>query len=99
MAFHKVASRYAKSLLDLAKEQGNVAGVYEDIKTFMQAAQNREFYLFLKSPVIKADKKEKIFQELFQGKIQDLTFKFMQLLIQKGRESLLPSIGTAFVDL
>ena len=53
MAFHKVASRYAKSLLDLAKEQGNVAGVYEDIKTFMQAAQNREFYLFLKSPVIK----------------------------------------------
>ena len=46
MAFHKVASRYAKSLLDLAKEQGNVAGVYEDIKTFMQAAQNREFYLF-----------------------------------------------------
>ena len=99
MALHKVASRYAKSLLDLAKEQGNVAGVYEDIKTFMQAAQNREFYLFLKSPVIKADKKEKIFQELFQGKIQDLTFKFMQLLIQKGRESLLPSIGTAFVDL
>ena len=33
MAFHKVASRYAKSLLDLAKEQGNVAGVYEDTES------------------------------------------------------------------
>ena len=64
----------------------------------MQAAQNREFYLFSRARWSKQIKKKDL-SGIVSGKIQDLTFKFMQLLIQKVANLCLPSIGTAFVDL
>ena len=37
-------------------------------------------------------------QQLFGGKLTDLTMKFTQLMIHKGRESLLALICNAFID-
>ena len=54
----RLAGRYAKSLLDLATEQGQLEAVYADMK-YIQAACNAssEFVNMLRSPVIKADQK------------------------------------------
>jgi F-type H+-transporting ATPase subunit delta len=92
----RLASRYAKSLIDLAVETGQLDVIFHDLKLLNEVSvSNRDFVNFIKSPVISADKKEKIFHVLFDGRVSELMEKFCNLLIRKGRESSLPEIARA----
>lgn len=95
-----VAYRYARSLMELAQEKGVLAGVHEDMRLVADAcAANRDLVLLLKSPVVKADTKEKILHKVFVGKVGQLTATFMDILVRKGRERLLPDVAHAFSSL
>lgn len=98
MSVQRIATRYAKSLLDLAKEQGKLEKVLEDVKSFREVSRNRDFSLLLKSPIVKGDVKQKIFNKLFQGKYDELTMAFLSILLRKGREAQLVDIANEFVD-
>jgi len=98
MSVIRIASRYAKSLLELAKDQGKLDTVVEDIKTFNGATQNRDLFLLLKSPIVKGSKKLEIFKSIFDGKIDELTMAFMDIVIRKGREAYLPEMGAEFLN-
>ena len=95
----RLAGRYAKSLIDLAIEQNQLEQVYSDMK-YLQAVcrQSKEFVSLLKSPIIQADKKRKIVEAVTTGKISNMTEGFNRLLVQKGRESVLPEIVSAFIE-
>ena len=94
-----LASRYAKSLIDLATEKGQLEAVYADMK-YLQAVckASRDFVNLLKSPIINADQKNRIVKAVTDGKISELTASFNNLLVKKGRESDLPEIAFAFID-
>jgi F-type H+-transporting ATPase subunit delta len=94
----RLAGRYAKALLDLSIEKDQVAAVYKDMM-FLQAAckSSRELVSLLKSPVVNADKKDKILEAITAGKIGALTATFNKLMIRKGREGYLPEIIDAFI--
>lgn len=95
----RLAARYAKSLIDLSTERGQLEQVYNDMQ-YLQAVgkSSREFVTLLRSPVVKADKKESILNAITAGKISDLTTAFNKLLLTKGRESDLPEIVAAFIE-
>jgi len=96
----RVASRYASSLLDLALEQNSLEDVNRDMKLIAKtAAENRDFQVFLKSPIIKADKKFDILKQIFNGKVATLTISFLELLSKKRREIYLTQIASSFSDL
>ena len=89
--------RYAKSLLELAKEQGTLEVCKTDMETVVSICKDsRELMLLLKSPVVKTDKKQAIFSEIF-GSCSDLTMSFIQLITQKKREALLFDIAERFL--
>jgi F-type H+-transporting ATPase subunit delta len=94
----RLATRYAKSLIDLAIEKDQLENVFADMQ-WLQAVckSNREFVNVLRSPVITADKKEKIIDAVTSGKIGEMTKAFSHLMIRKGRESNLPEVATAFI--
>ena len=95
----RLAARYAKSILGLSIERGQVEDVYKDMLFLHETCRSsREFVNFLHSPVIKPDKKGKIIDAILGGKISDLTMAFIKLLLHKERESYLPEIAPAFVD-
>lgn len=95
----RLAGRYAKSLLDLAIEQNKLEAVYADIKLLRAICKgNPDFVSVLRSPVIKADKKENIISTIINGRVSGLTSSFIQLLVRKARESNLPEIITAFIE-
>ena len=96
----RLAGRYAKSLVDLAIEKGQLEEVYNDM-LFIQAVckASKGFVTLLCSPIIKADKKEAIIKAVTQGKVSDLTIVFYKLLLTKGRESDLPEITGSVIDL
>ncbi|MBD0294645.1 MAG: ATP synthase F1 subunit delta [Flavisolibacter sp.] len=98
MLHTRVASRYAKSLLNLATEQGKLEQVYNDMLYLQQLTKSsRDFLNLLRSPVIKGDRKIKIVETITAGNIDDLTAAFNRLLISKGREDVLPEIITSFI--
>ena len=95
----RLGTRYAKSLIDLASERGQLEAAYTDMLYLQDVTkQSREFLNLLRSPVIKGDTKLKIVTAVTAGKISDLTSLFIKLLISKGRESNLPEVITAFID-
>lgn len=95
----RLAGRYAKSLVDLAIEKGQLETVYKDM-LYLQAIckSNRDFVNVLRSPVIKADKKGQILEAVTAGKISELTSMFNRLMINKGREASLPEVAEAFIE-
>lgn len=95
----RLADRYAKSLIDLATEKGQLEAVYADMK-YLQAVckASKDFVALLKSPVINNDQKNKIVTAVTQGKVSELTASFNRLLVNKKRESDLPEIAFAFID-
>ncbi|MFM8487980.1 MAG: F0F1 ATP synthase subunit delta, partial [Bacteroidota bacterium] len=58
MSVIRIATRYAKSLMDLAIEQGKLEQISADMRMLHEAVTgSREFHNMLKSPIIHADKK------------------------------------------
>lgn len=94
----RLATRYAKSLIDLAIEKGQLENVFADMQWISAVCKsNRDFVNLLRSPIIKGDTKKKILEAVTTGKISELTERFNRLLITKGRESNLPEICHAFI--
>lgn len=98
MSVKRIASRYAKSLLDLSVEQNKLDLVLGDIKSLQTALENRDLFLMLKSPIIKGDKKKQIFDVLFGDSFDTLTMGFMNIVTTKGRENILSEIVDEFVE-
>lgn len=98
MSEFKVASRYAKSLIDLAQEQGKLDEIKSEMEQFIGVLKsNSELLAVLRNPIIKQDKKISILDGVFQGKLNPLVVSFFQLLIRKGRGQVLFSTAQEFI--
>ncbi len=89
----RIASRYAKSLIELANEQQAVEAIYADMDLFAKTCKvNRDLVVMLKSPIIRGDKKRQVIEASFTG-FNKLTTLFVNTVIRKGREAFLPLIA------
>ena len=94
----RLATRYAKSLIDLAIEKGELENVFADMQWLSGVCKsNKDFVILLRSPIIIGDTKKKILEAVTTGNISEMTAAFNRLLITKGRESNLPEISNAFI--
>lgn len=98
MSIFTVASRYAKSLLDLAAEQGQLDAAKEDINGVISVLKsNSELLAVLKNPVISGDKKRDILASIFEGRVSPLIVSFFYILVKKGRAAILLDIAQEFL--
>ena len=96
MKSSKVASRYAKSLLEIAIEQKNIDSVLGDMMFLLEINnQSKDLELLIQSPIVKADKKIEIFEKIFE-QFEEVSKSFVRLITKNGRENLLPEIATSF---
>lgn len=94
----RVAARYAKSLLDLANEQGTLDAVKQDMDLFANTLDgSRDLRLLLRNPIVQHDKKLAILRRLFGDKVSDLTMRFFTIVTQKNREDALEFVAPEFV--
>lgn len=95
-----VASRYAKSLLDLSVEKKQLEETRKDMKLVQQiCVSNKDLVSLLNSPIVKTDKKVEILSAIFGKSVSKLTISFFTLLVNKRRESYIPEISKAFNEL
>ena len=94
----RLAARYAKSILDLAVETGQLEVVYKDMVYLRDLCRaSRELVNLLQSPIIRTDKKKQILDAVTKGNISALSTAFINLLMTKEREAWLPEIAVAFI--
>lgn len=94
----RLASRYAKSLIDLSSEKGQLEAVQADMLFLQQLSKtNPDVVSLLKSPIIKADKKQQILAAILDTRVSVMTSSFIKLLVIKGREGNLPEIAAEYL--
>jgi len=91
----RAAYRYVKALVEQAVETNQLDAVKSDVD-FLRANRNAEFNEVMVSPIVRWEKKSKIFKAVYHGKITALTESFFDLVFSKGREYMLTDIGEAF---
>ncbi len=95
----RLAARYAKSLLDLVVEQNSLDTTLADMQLLDRICRTSlDFTNMLRSPIIHADKKHQIMTAVLGKSIHEISLAFMTLLVNKGRESNLPEIASAFIQ-
>lgn len=99
MAQSRVAGRYAKALLDLAKEKNSLDAVFNDMNLLRNTlSASSELSSIINNPVIGQSKKQGIFKALFEGKMNELSYGFLNLVIGKRREGDVDQIATKYVE-
>jgi len=98
MSEFKVASRYAKSVIDLARERNVLDAVHSDMLQIIEVLkQNTQLQAVLKNPIIKLDRKENILKEIFGKTANPLLVSFFSMLIKKGRAGVLYQSAKEFI--
>lgn len=97
---NRIAQRYAKAVMDLAIEKGTLDQVDKDMELFQTVnEENRQFFMVMHNPIIRAHKKLSVLKAIFEGKVSDVMILLFEILARRSREEMLYSISVAFREL
>lgn len=89
---------YAKALLELAQEQGQIDALAQEIQDLLPiVADGGELDLIMNNPAIGEGELKKIVQRVFEGKVSDLLYRFLQVVADKNRLASLPQIAGGYL--
>jgi F-type H+-transporting ATPase subunit delta len=95
-----IARRYAAALYEDAASRGLLAEVDTDLQFLDASLQaSRELGRVFMSPVVSREKKKRIIEQLFGAHVGGETIRFLNLLVDKQREDVLPEISRVFRQL
>jgi|BioPla2DNA2_1021312.scaffolds.fasta_scaffold04659_7 F-type H+-transporting ATPase subunit delta len=95
----KVPNRYANALYVFSLEEKQLEGVFKDVKFIRNVlADNKELKTIMESPVIVPKIKSNIFSQLFENRINSITYGFLDLIVRKRREPSLFQTLDAFIN-
>jgi len=96
----QTADRYAKALFELAQEQNNLEAVQATMTGLRNLILNLEdFRQFLSNPLLSYEERCAILKALFEGKVPELSYKFLLFITYKSRLNILKNIIESFDDL
>ena len=96
----EVVRRYAVTLLEAADETGVTDSVQRDAEGLVVTLrQSEELAEFLANPVVGAQVQVSALQQLFSGKIEELSLNFLQLMGSRGRTPIIAVALQAFLEL
>ncbi len=96
MSVTRIASRYAKSMFDLALQEGKLDKVHNDILYIREVARQKDFAQVMKNPIILTEKKEAIFQAIFGDKVDIITLHTLMVMAEHKREAYLGDVCVLF---
>ncbi|MBL4606034.1 MAG: ATP synthase F1 subunit delta [Flavobacteriaceae bacterium] len=91
------ALRYAKAILNLAKDRKVETEVNADLQLIASTiSENADLMAMLNSPVIKASDKKNVLNELFTGKTNSISIGLFNLLEENKRMNMLLTIAKQY---
>lgn len=99
-----VDRRYAEALVEIAEEAGDMEQFQYELSLITDIYKKQpDFRLFLINPEVKIDTKKDILKNIltniFSKNLKPEIFKFLMLLLDKGRIRNLPGINDEFIKL
>lgn len=99
MSEKRVNKRYAKSVIEQAREKDQLEQLRKDAGVFLEICrQNRDFLLMLRNPVIRSDKKVEIVRQVLEPYFHTENLNFVRLVIRKNRSPYLKGIFESVMD-
>ncbi|MCB0738606.1 MAG: ATP synthase F1 subunit delta [Bacteroidetes bacterium] len=96
---YRITSRYAKALIDLAKERNQLAEIKKDADLVVATCDEvRALDVLFKNPIILPQKKLAVAEKVFKGKISDISFKFIEVIVRKNRSPLIFEVFQKLVE-
>ena len=93
----RAAIRYAKALLNLAKDSKEETAVNDDMLFITTTiSENEEFEVMLNSPIVKSSDKINVLSALFKEKVNTITLGLFHLLKDNKRIAMLASIAKQY---
>jgi len=93
----RAALRYAKAVLNLAKEKQLAEVVNADFQLITDTLEtNNDLKTVLQNPVIKAGVKKIVLTKVFESKINGITQGLLDLLIEKKRLNILTAVAKEY---
>lgn len=95
-----IAVRYAKAFLESAIQLKKEDAVYEEMQTLAENyLQVPRLRFTIDNPTLAADKKMALLKTACGGDINDLTIRFLELVLKEGREVEMQFMATAYLTL
>jgi F-type H+-transporting ATPase subunit delta len=89
---------YAEALLELAREQGKVDELADEVRALMPLIdEDSELSRLLTNPAIGDGERAKIVERVFSGKVSDLLYKMFRVLSDKDRLGSLPQVAAGYL--
>ncbi len=100
MNHSKISVRYAKALFLLAKEEGLIDKIKNDI-VFVKLISETvdEFSLLIESPVVGSKQKKIALKAIFEKSVNKITLDFLNLVVDNKRELFINDMCRNFLDL
>jgi len=96
----KVATPYAEALLDIAKQSNLLSLITEDLSLVSSILlDSRDLQASLSNPVIDISAKKEILSQIFQSQVHEKVLKFLLVLVERRRITLLNLIIDKYLDL
>ncbi len=101
MSSRLTARRYAKALLQIGDQQGNVPQLQQELDTIAAAvAANADLMRLVASPLVLPRKKAEVFETILAtAKVSETLRHFFRVVAEAGRLNLLPDLRRTFDDL
>lgn len=94
-----IAKTYGDALFEVGIEKNKIDSLSEEVKAVSDILdQNKELTQLLAHPQIMMEEKQEIIKNIFQGRICDELYGFLQIIIQKGRQTNIKEIFEWFED-
>ncbi len=100
MRMTALARRYAGALFETARQADVIDRVESDLGMITYSLQTMPRLVeVLNHPLISRSRKKEIVSEIFTGKVEAVTLRFLDLVIEKRREEILPEVEPEYVSL
>jgi len=96
----KIATPYARALYDFSVEQNlmhQITADFQNLEVFL--TQNPDLTKYLNNPVIGADQKQEVLDKTLKSQLNQETFKFLSVLVNRDRINLLPEVISCYLEL
>lgn len=96
----KIVVRYSKALFILSQEKNILDAISKDMLLIYRTCNSvSEFMTMIESPVAKPSQKKETLNAIFKSSVNELTMKFLDLLVINKREAYIRDIARYFIDL
>jgi F-type H+-transporting ATPase subunit delta len=96
----KIAAPYARALFDFSVEKNimhQITADFQNLEIFLDGTD--ELVAYLNNPIMNQDAKREILTKTLQSQVNSETFKFLMVLVNRGRISLLKSVISNYLEL